>query len=153
MNAYDIEIQLKKEMLQKRDGKIVPIYTGAIYHKGQEVMKVKGFINKGQPDKKDRPTDFFKLEEDVQNGKLIGSFNITQYTGENKEGGNWEYHKCHCYNVNVRNLCLPMATERLWQSVELEFLVLKIDQWAVDTFTDKEYVLGAEESIPDSSPF
>lgn len=154
MNARKIEIQLKKDVFKKKDGTEAPIYTGEVFHNGELLKKVKGFVKDGSADKKTGlPTKYFYLNEDVKDGETLGSFTIKKYTGVSNNKA-WKFYKCSCYDFKINGLYFPVTTDRMFESVELEFMTFQVDDWAVDNLTDKGYNLGDEESILDSEmPF
>lgn len=154
MDARKIEIQLKKDVFKKKDGTESWIYKGELSHNGEILKKVKGFIKDGLADKKTGlPTQFFYLNEDVVDGETLGTFTIKKYTGITEQKS-WKFYKCNCYDFKINGLHFPIATDRMFDSAELEFLTFQVDDWAVNNFTDKGYNLGNEESKIDSEvPF
>lgn len=155
MKAYDIELQLKKDIFKKRDNTEVPIYKGEVMDNNQVLKKVIGFVKDGQPDRKTGlPTQYFYLTEDIKDGETLGSFSIKKYTGVKDEKA-WKFYKCSCYEFKINGLKFPITTDRMFESVELEFMTFKVDDWAVNNLTDKGYILDteSEEAIEDIYPF
>ena len=142
IKALEIEIQLKRDFYKKKDSTEIPIYKGAIYSKKNILDNVIGFVKEGYPDKKGQPTQYFYLNDETDKDVTYGLFKIRKYQGEtnNKK---WTFYKCGCPEVSIKGLKFPATTDRMFDSVELQFITIGIDNWGLNNFTDKEYVLEA----------